>query len=248
MTSPTQDEQTTIPGNTPTAPNRPDFPPMCNEPGPKWTDSAPTQTRTMPWMYAPPSMSRNPMTGNGNVMDAAMQNTSWPGTTAPPMSNNNNNAILAPPVIDSRPTFTPSTYRQWKRETRLWMDGYPTATPSQFLSKIILVLPPAAKITAMSYMEATDGAPLLRSVDTLIRHMGERFAKTNTELAWAWLKAFAHFTRKPGENLNDFWARTFRVTTRLETLSMKMGGGIILPQALLAVELTEGVPYCTFDT
>ena len=72
------------------------------------------------------------------------------------------NVVMAPPLIDPCPPFAPSTYQNWKRELRLWIAGFPTATQSQFLSEFISVLPQAAKITGMSYMEATADAQHLR--------------------------------------------------------------------------------------
>ena len=73
----------------------------------------------------------------------------------------------------------------------------------------------------MSYMEAADGSPHLRTAEALAHQLDERFAKTETERAWAWLKEFTQINRKPGENLKDFWARLLRVTARLEALPMK---------------------------
>ena len=146
---------------------------------------------------------------------------------------------IPPPFIDSCPSFTPATYAHWKREVRLWIAGYPTGTVSQFLSKIISVLPPAAKIMGMSYMESTDSCPMSRSVDAFIRMLDQRFGKTDSERAFAWLKEFTQFSRKSGENLKDFWARFLRVTTRLEALSMKMSEQVVFSQAIQALKLSE---------
>ena len=105
------------------------------------------------------------------------------------------------------------------------MAGYPAASASQFLSKIASVSPKAATIAGMSYMAATDGAPHLRTVESMAQQLGERLAKTDTERAGAWLKESPPFAREPGENLKDFWPLLLRVTTRLEAMSVKVGGG-----------------------
>ena len=147
--------------------------------------------------------------------------------------------FLAPPTIDSCPVFTPSTYQHWEREVRLWMAGFPSATQSQFLPKIIAVLLQPAKIAGMSYMEPTDANPSSRNVPALITLLDARYAKTDSERARSWLKEFTQFTRKPAENLKDFWPRFQRVNTRLETLPMKMSEEMIFSHALQALKLSE---------
>ena len=147
--------------------------------------------------------------------------------------------MMASRIIENFPCFAPSTYQHWKRELRLRMAGFPTSTVSQFLSKIIAVLPPPAKITGMSYMEATDTAPHMRTVDALITMMDERYAKTDTDRPWAWLGEFTTFAKKPAENLKDFRARLLRVATRLEALGAKMSASVISPQALQALKLSD---------
>ena len=118
------------------------------------------------------------------------------------------------------------------------MDGVPSATSSQFLSKLISVLPPSEKITGMSYMGRTDGTPHLRNVEELMTQLGIRYGKTDSERARSRLKGFAQFPRKPSGNLKDFWARFLRVATRLGTLSMKMSDEMVSPQAPQALKLT----------
>ena len=82
-------------------------------------------------------------------------------------------------------------------------------------------------------------APDLRSAHALLSQLDGRYAKTDSERSWAWLREFATFSRKHAENLKDFWARLQRVTTRLGTLNMKMSEEMISPRALQALELTE---------
>ena len=105
--------------------------------------------------------------------------------------------MMAPPIIDTCPCFIPSKYHRWKREMRLWMAGFPAATASHFLSKIIAVFPPPSKITGMSYMKAAGASPQMRTVEALISMPDERYAETDTDRSWAWRKEFATFTKKP---------------------------------------------------
>ena len=96
-----------------------------------------------------------------------------PGTT----SNPTQSMFLAPPTIDAFPPFTPPTYQRWKREVRLRMAGLPSATASQFLSKIIAALPPPAKAKGMPYVESTDGNPSSRTAEALITLHDGRYEK-----------------------------------------------------------------------
>ena len=73
----------------------------------------------------------------------------------------------------------------------------------------------------------TETVPHLRSVSALIPQLDERYAKTDTGRSWSWLKEFATFAKKPGGNLKDFWSRLLRVTTRLDTLGMKISEEMI---------------------
>ena len=144
-----------------------------------------------------------------------------------PSVNPAQSMFTAPPTIDACPAFTPSTYRHWKREVRLRMEGYPSATASQILPGIISAPPPPAKITGASYMESTENNPLSRTVQALITQLDSRYAKTDSERSLGRLKEFTQFSRKPAENLQDFWSLFLRVTTRLETLAMKMSEEVI---------------------
>ena len=119
------------------------------------------------------------------------------------------------------------------------MAGFPTATLSQLLSKIIAVMPQPSKITGLAYMEATEGPPETRNAQALLQQLDTRYGKTDIERSWAWLQEFTAFIRKPSENIKDFWARLQRVATRLGTLNMKMSEEAISPNALQALKLTE---------
>ena len=92
----------------------------------------------------------------------------------------------------------------------------------------------------MSYMEATDTAPQTRPVQALMAMLDERYAKTDTERPWDWLKEFATFAKKHAENLNDFRARLLRVAARLETMGVEMNEDMMPPQSLKALKLSEG--------
>ena len=41
---------------------------------------------------------------------------------------NSSQTMTAPAILDPCPLFTPSKYRHWEREVRLWMETFPTAT------------------------------------------------------------------------------------------------------------------------
>ena len=120
---------------------------------------------------------------------------------------------MAPPIMGNCPQFTPTTYQHWKRDVKFRTAGFPTATGSQLLSKIIAVLPQPAKITGLAYMELADGSPETRRAQALIAQLDTRYAKTDTERPWAWLQEFASFPRKPTGELKDFRARLLRVAT-----------------------------------
>ena len=215
-----------IVGGPPPRPMPPFLPGQAPAPDPfaAWGTPTSTPMKDTPMTSSPPGAGYNPPVHgscpNANAPHSFAPN-SYPNVNAPRFTSGHlptTAVMMTPSTIDHCPVFTPSTYTHWKREMRLWMAGYPSATASQFLSKIISVLPPPAKITGTSYMEASDGAPHLRSVDTLIKQLGERYAKTDTERAWSWLREFTQFSRKPSEKLKDFWARLIRVTTRLDAL------------------------------
>lgn len=56
----------------------------------------------------------------------------------------------APPVVGACPPSAPSKYQHWKREVRLWMGPFPTATTPHLLAKITTVLPKPSKQDGMS--------------------------------------------------------------------------------------------------
>ena len=131
--------------------------------------------------------------------------------------------VLAPPLIGNFPCFAPSTYRRWGRGIRLRAAGFPMATASKFISKIIDTLHPATEITGMSYMGSTDAAPHLRTVEAAaLLLLDGRYAKTDTDRAWGRTGEFTTFTLKPEANMEDSLARFLRVTPRLEAHPMKM--------------------------
>ena len=94
----------------------------------------------------------------------------------------------------------------------------------------------------MSYLGSTDGNPQPRTAKTLVAPAGERFAETDIDKSWAWVKGFAQFPRKSGENVKDFWPLSYRVTTRPEALSMETGEAMIFPQAQKDLILREKQP------
>ena len=133
--------------------------------------------------------------------------------------------VLAPPLIVNCPWFAPSPYQRWRREIQLRTAGYPQAAVSKFLSKITDALPPAAKITGMSYMASNDSGHKLRTADAMMLMLDERYAEAGTEREWARMGEFTAFARKTKGDMGDFWARMLRVTARQEELPMKMNDG-----------------------
>ena len=70
-------------------------------------------------------------------------------------------------VIDSCPPSAPQGYQQWRREIRLWMGAQAGATTTQLMSKIIMTLPLAVKMDALTYMEVTEKVPQSRDTQRL---------------------------------------------------------------------------------
>ena len=147
--------------------------------------------------------------------------------------------LMAAPIVDGCPVFTHATYSQWKREVKLWMAAQCGATQTQLLSKLITVLPQPAKISGLTYMEATEITPEIRHIDTFLTTLDGRYGKTDSEKSRAWLNAFTEFTRSTGKNLKDFWARFFRVINRLDALNMKLSDQMVFNKALQALKLPE---------
>ena len=52
----------------------------------------------------------------------------------------------------------------------------------------------------MEYMESTDAAPQMHTVEDMRTQLDAWYAKADTERAWARLREFTTFARKPGEN------------------------------------------------
>ena len=102
------------------------------------------------------------------------------------------------------------------------MAGFPTAGAAQILSRIVAVLPLPSKITGPAYMETAEGPPDTRTFQAMIQKLGERYSKTDRERSWGMWQEFTSRNRKPAGNVKDFRTRMQRVTTRLETLHMKM--------------------------
>ena len=148
--------------------------------------------------------------------------------------------LMDAPIIDGCPVFTPATYSQWKREVKLWAAAQCGATQTQLLSKLITVLPQPAKISGLTYMEATEITPESRHINTFLTTLDERYGGTDSEKSRAWLNAFTEFTRDTGGNLKDFWARFPRVINRLGALNMKLSDQMVFNKALQALTLPEG--------
>ena len=143
-------------------------------------------------------------------------------------------------VIDSCPTFTPSTYQNWKREVKLWIAGQPGATITQLLAKLIHVLPLAVKTEALLYMDQTEKNPGERTVNHVMDMLDSRFGRTDSERACAWLTSFTDFKRETQENYKDFWARFTRCVAKLEALGMPMNNKIVFNRAIHALRLPDG--------
>ena len=116
------------------------------------------------------------------------------------------------------------------------MAGFPTAGAAQILSRIVAVLPLPSKITGPAYMETAEGPPDTRTFQAMIQKLGERYSKTDRERSWEMWQEFTSRNRKPAGNVKDFRARMQRVTTRLETLQMKMIEEAIPPQGNAGAE------------
>lgn len=59
------------------------------------------------------------------------------------------------------------------------------------ISEIADVPPPASNIASIGYMEITEDSPDTRSAHALVAHLDGRYAKTDIERSWAWVREFA---------------------------------------------------------
>ena len=143
-------------------------------------------------------------------------------------------------VLDSCPTFTPTTFQNWKREVKLRIAGQPGASVTQLLAKLIHVLPLAVKTESLLYMEQTEKNPQTRTINHIMDLVDTRYGRTDSERACSWLTAFTEFKRETHENYKDFWARFTRCVTKLDALGMPMNDKIVFNRAIHALRLPEG--------
>ena len=107
-------------------------------------------------------------------------------------------------VLDSCPTFTPTTFQNWKREAKLWIAGQPGASVTQLLAKLIRVLPLAVKTESLLYMGQTDKNPQIRTINHIMDLVDARYGRTDSERACSRLAAFTEFKRETQGNYKDF--------------------------------------------
>ena len=112
--------------------------------------------------------------------------------------------LLPNGMIDACPVFTPNTYQNWRRDTKLWRIAQVGASPTQLISKIVTALPLNVRMEIMTYLESTESNIESRSSDAVLRILNVRFGKTDSERAWSWLSSFTEFKRGNGENYGDF--------------------------------------------
>ena len=145
-------------------------------------------------------------------------------------------------MIDNCPAFTPQSYQQWRREIKLWLGAQAGASITQLLSKIIMVLPLAVKMDAMTYMEETENHPHSREMQKVFDILDIRYGKTDTEKSWMWLNQFTEFKRNvnAGESYRDFWSRYNRTVTKLRSLGINMNEEMIFHKAIQALRFPEG--------
>ena len=143
-------------------------------------------------------------------------------------------------IVDPCPTFTPSTFQNWKREIKLWIAGQPGATATQLLAKLIHAMPLSVKSESLIYMEQTERDPNSRSISHVMDLMDTRYGRTDSERACAWLSAFTDFKRETQENYKDFWTRFTRCVAKLGALGMPMNQTVVPNRAIQALRLPYG--------
>ena len=142
-------------------------------------------------------------------------------------------------LIDPCPAFAPNTSQDWKREGELWFARIPGAISAQVLAKLIHALPLPLKTDALLYMESAEKEPEARSVDHIMRLMGTRYGRTDSERVCVWLTSFTEFERERNENYKDFRARFSRCSSKLAALDMPMTQQVIFNQEIQALRLPE---------
>ena len=143
-------------------------------------------------------------------------------------------------VLDACPSFTPTSFQNWKREVKLRIAGQPGASVTQLLAKLTHVLPLAVKTEPLLYMEQTEGDPQRRTINRITDLVDSRFGRTDSERACSWLTAFAEFKLEAQENYKDFWSRFTRCVAKLNPLGMPLSGKIVFSRAIHALRLPAG--------
>lgn len=96
-------------------------------------------------------------------------------------------------VVDVCPSFTPATFRNWKREIKLRIAGQTGASVTQLLAKLTHALPLEVKTEALLCMGQTERQPESRPIATIINMLDSRFGRTDSEKTRPWITAFAAF-------------------------------------------------------
>ena len=99
------------------------------------------------------------------------------GLESPINAQSYHGLALSNVMIDDCPAFTPQGYQQWRREVKLWLGAQAGATATQLLSKLIMKLPLAIKMDAMTYMEETELNPQSRNMQRIFDLLDERYGK-----------------------------------------------------------------------
>ena len=148
--------------------------------------------------------------------------------------------LLPNDMIDACPVFTPNTYQNWRREAKLRKMAQVGGNQTQLISKIVTALPLNSRMGALSYLESAASNPESLSAAAVMQISNDRYGKTDSERAWAWLSSFAEFKRENAENYKDRWARFARCAESSNARGMDLAESIIPHRPIQAMGLPGG--------
>ena len=142
-------------------------------------------------------------------------------------------------VIDARPTFTPNTFRNWRREVECRRAAQVVANQTQLISKIGTVSPLNIRMEVLSYLESTESNIDSLSLDMFAQALNVRYGETDSARAWTWLSSFTEFDRRNTENSKDSWVRFGRFAASLNSRGLNLSDPTISHRATHDVRIRE---------
>ena len=96
------------------------------------------------------------------------------------------------------------------------------------------------KLVDLNYMDPTESKRGPRRIDYIVKLLGVRFDRTESERACSWMTRFAERMRANKENYKDPRARFSRCVHRLRDLNMPVGDKVIFHRSPHALRRAEG--------